>query len=83
MMVVELYTYIEDAATPPKLTAVAPVKFNPDIITDCPAEVEVGLKAVITGCPTWFLKTDTVLSLPLSSAISGFPSPSKSPTAQP
>ena len=41
---------LKDAAgTPPKLTPVTPVKFDPAIITVVPAVADVGLKAEITG----------------------------------
>jgi hypothetical protein len=37
------------AATPPKLTDVAPVRFVPVIVTVAPAPAEVGVKLVIAG----------------------------------
>ena len=50
------------AATPPKLTAVAPERLFPEIVTVWPCPVEVGLNEVITGGPA---KTNPVaLSLP-------------------
>jgi hypothetical protein len=48
-MVVELTTENEVAAVPPKLTAVAPVKSVPVIVTVAPVAAEVGAKAVIVG----------------------------------
>ena len=49
VMLVALTTVNEVAAVPPKLTAVAPVKFVPVIVTVCPVPAEVGLKDVIVG----------------------------------
>jgi hypothetical protein len=49
VMVVELTTENEVAAVPPKLTAVAPVKSVPVIVTVAPVAAEVGAKAVIVG----------------------------------
>jgi hypothetical protein len=48
-ILVALTTLKELAAVPPKLTAVAPVKFVPVIVTVCPVPAEVGLKDVIVG----------------------------------
>jgi len=42
-------TVNEEAATPPKLTAVAPAKFVPDIVIDVPAAPLVGVNDVIVG----------------------------------
>lgn len=36
---------------PPKLTAVAPVKYVPVITTDIPVPVEVGVKLLMVGAP--------------------------------
>ncbi len=49
VMLVALTTVNEVAAVPPKLTAVAPVKFVPVIVTVCPVPAEVGLNEVIVG----------------------------------
>jgi hypothetical protein len=49
VIVVELTTVNDEAATPPKLTAVAPVKFVPVIVTVTPVAALVGVKEVIVG----------------------------------
>jgi hypothetical protein len=49
VILVALTTVNEVAAVPPKLTAVAPVKLVPVIVTVCPVPAEVGLKDVIVG----------------------------------
>ena len=49
VMLVALTTVNEVAAAPPKLTAVAPVKFVPVMVTVCPVPAEVGLNEVIVG----------------------------------
>ena len=49
VILVALTTVNEVAAVPPKLTAVAPVKFVPVIVTVCPVPAEVGLNDVIVG----------------------------------
>ena len=49
VMLVALTTVNEVAAVPPKLTAVAPVKFVPVIVTVCPVPAEVGLNDAIVG----------------------------------
>ena len=49
VILVALTTLNEIAAVPPKLTAVAPVKFVPVIVTVCPVPAEVGLNEVIVG----------------------------------
>jgi hypothetical protein len=49
VILVALTTVNEAAAVPPKLTAVAPVKLVPVIVTVCPVPAEVGLKDVIVG----------------------------------
>jgi len=49
VMLVELITVKELAAMPPKLTAVAPVKFVPVRVTVCPVLADVGLKLLMTG----------------------------------
>lgn len=48
--VLELTTKV--AATPPKLTCVAPVKFVPAMVTAAPAAPVVGLNALMVGTPT-------------------------------
>jgi hypothetical protein len=49
VMLVALTTVKEVAGVPPKLTAVAPVKFVPVIVTVCPVPADVGLNAVMVG----------------------------------
>ena len=49
VMLVALTTVNEVAAIPPKLTAVAPVKFVPVIVTVCPVPAEIGLNDAIVG----------------------------------
>ena len=48
-MVVAFTTVKVVAAVPPKLTAVAPVKFVPVIVTVVPVGAVVGVKEVIVG----------------------------------
>jgi len=52
VILVLLLTIKEDAATPPKFTAVAPVKLLPVITTESPIAALVGVKAVIKGAVT-------------------------------
>lgn len=70
-----------NAAVPPKLTADAPEKSVPVIVTNVPVVPEVGEKEVMAGAGviTLFLITETVLEPILATAISGLPSPFKSP----
>ena len=49
VILVALTTVNVVAADPPKLTADAPVKFVPVIVTVCPVPAEVGLKELIVG----------------------------------
>ena len=49
VIVVALTTLNEAAAVPPKLTAVAPEKFIPVIVTTPPVPVLIGVKVVIVG----------------------------------
>ncbi len=49
VILVALTTVNEVAEVPPKLTAVAPVKFVPVIVTVCPVPADVGLNDVIAG----------------------------------
>lgn len=49
LMVVALTTLKEVAAVPPKLTAVAPVKLVPVIVTVAPLAAEVGLIEAMFG----------------------------------
>jgi hypothetical protein len=49
VMLVAETTVNEAAAVPPKLTAVAPVKFVPVIVTVAPLAALVGVKLVIVG----------------------------------
>jgi hypothetical protein len=80
MLVAEL-TVNEVAGVPPKLTAVAPVKFVPVIVTVVPVEAEVGVKEAMLGRVGLFLNTETVLLTEFAVAKSGLPSPSTSLTA--
>ena len=52
VMDVALTTLNEAAAVPPKLTAVAPVKLVPVIVTVVPLPADVGVKELITGAGT-------------------------------
>ena len=52
VMDVALTTLNEVAAVPPKLTAVAPVKLVPVIVTVVPLAADVGVNEVITGAGT-------------------------------
>jgi hypothetical protein len=52
VMVVALTTVKDEAAVPPKATAVAPVKFVPLIVTVAPVAAAVGVKDVIVGVGT-------------------------------
>ena len=49
VILVALTTVNEVAAVPPKLTAVAPVKLVPVIVTVCPVPAEIGLNDAIVG----------------------------------
>jgi hypothetical protein len=49
VIVVAFVTLNEAAATPLKLTAVAPVRLVPVMVTVAPAQTDVGLKLVIVG----------------------------------
>ena len=49
LMLVALTTENVVAAVPPKLTALAPVKFVPVIVTTWPVLPDVGVKDVIVG----------------------------------
>ena len=49
VMVVDELTVNEEAATPPKLTAVAPLKFVPVIVIDVPVPALAGVNEVIVG----------------------------------
>ena len=83
VMLVAETTLKELATVPPKLTAVAPVKFVPVMVTDVPTTPEVGVNdAIVGGEPITglFLITETVL-LPFATARSALPSPSRSPMA--
>jgi hypothetical protein len=51
-MVVEFTTVNDAAAVPPKLTAVAPVKLVPDIVTVVPVFAEVGVNEVMEAGAT-------------------------------
>ena len=49
VILVALTTEKDAAAVPPKLTAVAPVKFVPVIVTVVPVAADKGLKEVMAG----------------------------------
>ncbi len=49
VILVALTTVKALAAVPPKLTAVAPVKLVPVIVTICPVFPDVGVKEVMAG----------------------------------
>ena len=49
VILVEEFTVNDAAPIPPKLTAVAPVKFVPVIVTTVPVDPVVGVKEVIDG----------------------------------
>jgi hypothetical protein len=53
VMLVELTTVYDEAAVPPKLTAVAPVKLVPVIVTVAPTAADVGVNEVIVGAGTY------------------------------
>jgi len=52
VMLVALTTLNEVAAVPPKLTAVAPVKLVPVMVTVAPVPADAGVKEVIVGAGT-------------------------------
>jgi len=82
VMLVAETTLNDVAAVPPKLTAVAPVKFVPVIVTVAPTAPEVGVKLVIVGTgtnKTVLRNTETVLLVRFATARSALPSPSRSP----
>ena len=54
----ELTTVKDAAGTPPKLTAVAPVKLLPTIVTFSPLKADCGLNEEIAVRPDLFLKTE-------------------------
>ena len=51
-MVAAFTTVKEAAAVPPKLTAVAPVKLVPDMVTVAPDAAEIGVNELIAGAAT-------------------------------
>ena len=66
VILVALTTTNDVAAVPPKLTAVAPVKFVPVIVTVAPAPAVVGVKDVIVGCAKR-LETNIIVKLRVTS----------------
>ena len=62
VIVVAFTTLNEVASVPPKLTAVASVKFVPVMVTVVPTPPEVGLNDVMAGGNGILFSTDTVLS---------------------
>jgi hypothetical protein len=58
------FTIKDLAATPPKLTFVAPVKFDPVIITEAPAKAELGVNEEISGVETPILFCKTEIEFP-------------------
>jgi hypothetical protein len=84
VIVVGETTVKEAAGIPPKLTAVIPIKLSPVIVTVSANVALVGLKDVIAGGGIIvFLSTETVRLPKFATAISGLPSPSKSPIDKP
>jgi hypothetical protein len=81
VMVVGFTTTKDEAGIPPKLTAVAPVKLVPVIVTIVAVVPLAGVKDVIKTPFIWFRRNETVPLSELAVAISGLPSESKSPTA--
>ena len=66
LMLVALTTVNVVAAVPPKLTAVAPVKFVPVILTTCPVLPDVGVNDVIAGAGVADVNVNPVLlAMPL------------------
>ena len=61
LMLVALTTVNVVAAVPPKLTAVAPVKFVPVILTTCPVLPDVGVNDVIVGAGVAAVNVNPVL----------------------
>ena len=61
LMLVALTTVKVLAAVPPKLTAVAPVKFVPVRLTTCPVLPDVGVNDVIVGAGVAVTKVNPVL----------------------
>jgi hypothetical protein len=74
----EFTTVKEDAGTPPKVTEIAPVKFEPFIVTLVPVPAVVGLIKLMFGNPHLFLNAETVEPVKSDDIISGLLSPSKS-----
>jgi len=82
VMLVAETTLNDVAAVPPKLTAVAPVKLVPVMVTVAPTAPEVGVKLVIVGTranKTVLRNIETVALLKFATARSALPSPSRSP----
>ena len=80
-MPVDESTVYDAAGIPPKLTATAPVKFDPLIFTIIPLIPNVGVNEVIVGAtstPIIFFKMETVLPEDAATVISGLPSLSRS-----
>jgi len=73
VMVLESTTVNDAAATPPKLTAVAPVKFVPVMVTLVPAPALAGMNEVMFGPSSRFLNIEMRLSGPLDTQRSGLP----------
>jgi len=63
VMLVALTTVTEVPSVPPKLTAVAPVKLVPVMLTVVPVPADAGLKEVMVGGGFICLITETVLLL--------------------
>jgi hypothetical protein len=76
---VEETTLNEAAGVPPKVTWVAPVNLVPVIVIVLPAWAFAGEKEVMVGIELLLFKIETALAKKLGTAISGKPSPLKSP----
>ena len=79
VMLVALTTLNEVAAVPPKLTAVAPVRLVPVMVTVAPVPADFGVKEEMVGGGVNCLITETKSSSSPATTKSGFPSPSISP----
>lgn len=83
VIVVEFTTVNDAAGNPPKLTAVIPVKFEPEIVIVVPLIPAAGLNPVMSGAPALFLNTDMLSLVKFDTTISGLLSPSRSQIAIP
>lgn len=77
-------TVNEEASTPPNFTFETPLKLDPKMVTLVPLIPEVGENELITGAilePIIFLSIEIFVDDEFAEIISGFESPSRSPTA--